>query len=67
MPARAMAYGSAWVMSRPRTFTLPCFGRTRPSMDFISVVLPMPLLPIRPMHSPRATEKSTPCRMWLTP
>ena len=37
---------------RPRTSTLPELGRTSPSIILISVVLPAPLWPTRPTHSP---------------
>ena len=50
-----------------RGVTVPARGCTSPSMERISVVLPMPFRPMSATASPSATEKSTPCRTWLLP
>ena len=42
-------------------------GRTSPTSVRISVVLPMPLRPIRPMVSPAPIAIETPRRTWLWP
>ena len=50
----AAAAGSA-----PSTETLPALGRIRPSISFISVVLPAPLCPTSATVSPALSRKET--------
>ena len=67
MPCRVIRNVGQPVASCPRTRTTPLRGGTMPSMLLSSVVLPMPLRPIRPTASPSRTAKSTPCSTWLAP
>ena len=53
MPRCAMRNAGSRVTSAPAIDTLPARARTSPMMVRISVVLPMPLRPIRPSASPR--------------
>src|SRR6185369_11533387 len=45
--------------TRPRISMLPRSGLTRPLSILSSVVLPAPLRPMRPRHSPRRNSKET--------
>ena len=45
MPARARSSGRMKVMSRPPSVMLPPKRRVTPTMEFINVVLPVPLRP----------------------
>src|SRR5205823_6217916 len=45
--------------SPPSVRTLPPVGWIRPSISLISVLLPAPLWPTRPTHSPAWSEKVT--------
>jgi hypothetical protein len=67
MPWRVMRNVGQPSVSKPRTRTVPLRGGTMPSMLLMSVVLPMPLRPIRPTASPSRTAKSTPWSTWLAP
>jgi hypothetical protein len=62
-----MRKGAHPVTGIPAMWTLPERGGTSPSIERISVVLPIPFRPMSATASPSATEKSTPCRMWLLP
>jgi hypothetical protein len=49
------------VMSRSLNVTRPRRGGVKPTMERMSVVLPMPLRPSTPTTSPRCTPSDTPC------
>ncbi|MCY1382121.1 hypothetical protein D9M69_701060 [compost metagenome] len=50
----------AWPeMSRPARVTRPDFGGRKPQMAFMSVDLPAPFNPIRPLMRPASTVSDT--------
>src|SRR4051812_32699037 len=66
MPMRARVWVGAFVRSMPSKSTAPA-GRKRPMTVFISVVLPAPLRPIRPIIAPSGTSSETSRRMRIAP
>src|SRR5437867_378249 len=52
MPTRSLIAASSRPQRRPRTSTSPAVGGRSPSRTSIVVVLPAPLGPSRPKHSP---------------
>ena len=67
MPRRDISCGEQPVTSWPATWIEPVRGLTMPMIVLSKVLLPMPLRPIRPTVSPRATQKLKSRRMWLAP
>src|SRR5918994_294366 len=63
MPRRARAKVGTAARSRPSKRTAPAPGLSSPITVFISVVLPAPLRPIRPVIEPAASSSDTPRRM----
>ena len=59
-PTRARAWRACAGMSRPSSRMRPASGSTSPRIAFSVVLLPAPLGPSRPKHSPRRTAKSSP-------
>ena len=67
MPAWAIWYGALPVMFSPFQMARPRRGGVRPMMLRMVVVLPTPLRPSRPTHSPGATSMETPKSTWESP
>src|SRR5688572_32335137 len=63
MPRRARAYVGTAPRSRPSKRTLPLPGFSSPITVLMSVVLPAPLRPMRPVIEPAASSSETPRRM----
>ena len=65
MPSSSMA------ATRPCTCTLPVVGSVVPVIIFSKVLLPAPLMPMRPTASPGVTVKLMSCRIqcsvWRVP
>jgi len=47
--------------------TLPAVGLTMPMIDFMSVLLPLPLVPSRATVSPSSTRSDSPSSTWTDP
>ncbi len=63
MPIRTVSYEERWVISWSRKKILPWRGGVKPTMDRISVVLPMPLRPSTATTVPSGTSREMP---WST-
>src|SRR5688572_32992066 len=63
MPRRASAYVGTAPRARPSKRTLPLPGFSSPITVLMSVVLPAPLRPMRPVIEPAASSSDTPRRM----
>src|SRR5438094_8315174 len=59
MPRRTRAWVGAASRSRPSNCTAPPAGLSRPITVFMSVVLPAPLRPTRPIIAPSGTVSDT--------
>src|SRR5215218_8243531 len=64
MPMRARAWFGTPARSVSSKRMLPPLGLRMPMMVFMSVVLPAPLLPMRPIIDPVGSSSDTPRRMW---
>src|SRR5262245_47906745 len=67
MPSRAIRSEGWPTVSWPSKVTEPERLSTMPMTERRVVVLPAPLRPSRVTSSPRATSKSTPCKIWDSP
>ena len=52
---------SSWRSPSSSAVMLPAVGRTMPMTHFITVLLPLPLVPSSATVSPEATDSDTPC------
>src|SRR3954451_19918181 len=64
MPIRARAWLATPVRSVSPKRMLPPLGLRIPMIVFMSVVLPAPLRPMRPIIDPVGNSRETPRRMW---
>src|SRR3954468_4127972 len=64
MPMRARAWLATPARSVSPKRMLPPLGLRMPMMVFMSVVLPAPLRPMRPIIDPVGSSSDTPRRMW---
>src|SRR4051812_8603636 len=67
MPSRSRRARSSLCQRRPSTSTSPESGSVSPSQISIVVVLPAPLGPSNPKHSPLATVRSSPSTATTSP
>src|SRR6185295_9603338 len=67
MPSRARLSADTRRRSVPPNRISPEVAGSRPMMHFSSVVLPMPLRPIRQVRDPSGTTRSTSQSVWLPP
>src|SRR5918994_3889437 len=63
MPRRARAKVGTAARSRPSKRTAPALGLRSPMTVFMSVVLPAPLRPMRPVIEPVGSSSDTPRRI----
>src|SRR5207244_10449722 len=66
-PTRMRASRAAFGTGSPTSVMVPALGSLKPRQHRSVVVLPAPLGPSRPKHSPRRIAKSRPCRTSLLP
>ena len=67
MPARARWSGRSGVMSRPPTAMVPPNRRVTPTIELISVVLPVPLRPSSASTCPSASRSDRPGNTTASP
>jgi hypothetical protein len=66
MPRSTSVCGAMPVMSAPSKVTVPLEGRTKPQTVFISVDLPAPFRPMRPVMRPASMRIERSRRTWMS-